>query len=102
MFKEIDLQTVHKLLDGRYPLELTNTFALDDWFTIDVPVIVARHHGHILYLYNDGILAIFGVRNEANTMGNHWHPMDEKEAANDIADFMEGRMDYELYPFPEH
>ena len=102
MFKEIDLQAVYKLLYECYSLELTNTFALDDWFTIDVPVIVARHHRHILYLYNDGSLAILGVRNEANTMGNHWHPRDEKDAANDIADFMEGHIDYELYPFPEH
>ena len=101
MYKQIDLQAVHQLLEGRYPVELTNTLSLDDGFAIDVPVISVRHHGHILYLNNDGILAIFDVHNEANTMGNHWHPTDENDAANDIADFMEGRIDYELYPFPE-
>ncbi len=102
MFKEIDLQAVYDLLNGRYPLELSNTFALGDRFTIDVPVIVAHHHGHVLYLYNDGILAIFDVHNEANTMGNHWHPINVEDAANDIAEFMEGHIDYELFPFPEH
>ena len=98
---EYDLQLVYDQLKDRYPVELTNSFALDDGFTIDVPIIVARHHGQILWLYDDGAMLVLDVFDEAQTMGTHWHPLDEHDAAEDIAEFMEGRDDYPLIPFPK-
>ena len=99
MLEGNNLQAVYDMLKNRYPVELTNGFALDDGFTADIPVIVGRHHGEILYLFDDGDMFVLDVCNDARTEGTHWHPLHVEEAANDIADFMEGRIDYELIPF---
>ena len=97
---EYDLPAVYDMLKDRYPVEFTNSFALDDGFTIDTPVIVCRHHGQTLWLYDDGAMLVLDVSDETHTKGTHWHPLDEKNAAKDIAEFMEGRDDYPLIPFP--
>lgn len=99
MFEGYDLQLVYDMLKDKYPLELTNTYALDDGFTEDIPIIVGRHDGQVLYLYDDGAMLVLDVLDEARTKGTHWHPLDEKMAAEDIAEFMEGRADYPLQPF---
>lgn len=92
---------VFEQLKDRYPLEMTNTFALDMGFTMDCPILVGRAHGRILWPYMDGCDFVLDVMDEAETSGTHWHPMDVDSAAMDIAEFMEGRSDYELFPFPE-
>lgn len=94
---EYDLRKVYDQLKDRYPVELTNSFAVDDRFTIDFPILVCRHHGQILWLYDD----VLDVFDEAQTRGTHWHPLDEQTAIEDITEFMEGRDDYPLQPFPK-
>ena len=104
MFQDItdtDLFTVYTRLKDRYALTFTNTFALDEGFTIDCPIIVGKAHGQIIELYNDYGLFVLDVMDEAQTKGTHWHPADVDSAICDITEFMEGKSDYELYPFPQ-
>ena len=87
---------VYKRLCAKYPVELTNTLALNDGFSIDCPILVAAAHGQILYLYDYGGDFVLDVMNAEKTMGCHWHPFDVESAANDICAFMEGEMNYPL------
>ena len=96
-----DLYAVYDRLKERYPIIMTNSKAEDERFTADFPLLVGHHHGQTLWLYEYGGDFVLDVMDEAETKGTHWHPMDVDSAAMDIAEFMEGRSDYELFPFPE-
>jgi hypothetical protein len=52
-------------------------------------------------LYEDGGMFILGVMDEQQTKGTHWHPNDVDSAIDDIVEFMEGKSDYEMYPFEQ-
>lgn len=41
-------------LKDQYPIELTDADTLDNGFSEKLPIIVAKTHGHILYLYDRG------------------------------------------------
>ncbi len=90
---------VYEQLKDKYDVVLTTAFALDEGFTIDCPVIVGKAHGQIIELYDDGTMFVMDVMDAEKTMGTHWHPYDVENAINDIAEFMEGKSDYELDPF---
>ena len=92
---------VYAQLKDKYDIILTTTTALDEGFTIDCPIIVGKAHGQILELYSDGDMFVLDVMDEAQTKGTHWHPNDVENAVDDIAAFMEGKSDYELYPFKQ-
>lgn len=94
-----DLLAVYEQLKDRYDLILTNTFALDEGFTEDCPIIVGKAHGQLIELYKDGDLFILDVMDEAQTKGTHWHPNGVESAIEDIQEFMNGKSDYEMYPF---
>ena len=94
-----DLMSVYEQLKDRYDLILTSTFALDEGFTIDSPIIVGKANGQIIELYEDDGMFIMDVMNVEKTMGTHWHPWDVKEAVDDIIDFMEGKTDYKMNLF---
>ena len=94
-----DLYWVYNHLKGRYPLVMTNSRDEDDGFTEDFPLLVAHHHGQTLWLYEYGGDFVLDVLEE--TKGTHWHPNDAQNAAKDIAEFMEGRCNYPLLPFPK-
>ena len=96
-----DVVAVYKQLEGRYDLLLTTTSALDEGFTVDCPIIVAKAHGQIIELYECGCDFVLDVMDEAQTMGTHWHPYDVEEAVKDIVNFMEGKSDYPMYPFKQ-
>lgn len=96
-----DLFAVYDQLKGKYDLVLTTTAALDEGFTIDVPVIVGRAHGKIVQLYNDGCDFVLDVMDAAKTKGIHWHPCDVSSAVEDIVEFMEEEKDYHMYPFKQ-
>ena len=96
---ETGILAVFEQLKDRYPLLLTNTMALDEGFTVDCPIIVGKAHGQIIELYSDGDMFVLDVMDAAQTMGTHWHPNDVEMAVEDIAEFMEGKSDYDLYPF---
>ena len=93
---------VYNKLKDKYPLVLANSLELNEGYTIDCPVLVAKAHGHILELYSDGDLFVLDVMDEAQTKGTHWHPWDVDQAAEDITDFMANPPAYELMPFPKH
>ena len=96
-----DVLAVYNRLKDRYPLILTSSMALDEGFTVDCPVIVAKAHGQIMELYEDGGMFILDVMDEAKTKGTHWHPNDVESAITYIVEFMDGKSDYELYPFKQ-
>lgn len=94
-----DVLAVYHRLKARYPLILTSSMALDAGFTVDCPVIVAKDHGQIMELYEDGGMFILDVMDAAMTKGTHWHPCDVEDAAADFEEFMLGKSDYEMDPF---
>ncbi len=96
-----DVFSVYDRLKDKYPLILTTTGALDEGFTIDCPIIVGKAHGQIIELYECDGLFILDVTDEAQTMGTHWHPNDVERAVYWITEFMEGKSDFELIPFPQ-
>ena len=98
---ENDVITVYEQLKDRYELVWTNTGALNEGYTIDCPIIVGKAHGQIIELYEDGGDFVLDVMDAAQTQGTHWHPSDVESAANDIAEFMDGKRDYPMYPFKQ-
>lgn len=94
-----DLYAVYAQLKDHYALELTTTDALNEGFTVNCPIIVGKAHGQIIELYEDYGMFVLDVTDEARTKGTHWHPLDTEAAVDDIAEFMEGKSDYELSPF---
>ena len=92
---------VYAQLKDRYDLILTTTSALDEGFTINCPILVAKAHGQILELYSDGDMFVLDVMDAEQTKGTHWHPNNVDSAVEDIVEFMEGKSDYELYPFKQ-
>lgn len=96
-----DLLAVYDQLKDRYEMILTNTFSLDEGFTIDCPILVAQAHGRILELYACAGDFVLDVMDAEKTKGTHWHPNDVADAVNDIVEFMEGKSDYQLYPFKQ-
>lgn len=96
-----DVIAVYEQLKDRYALVLTTTSALDEGFTVDCPIIVGKAHGQIIELYEYGGDFVLDVMDAEQTKGTHWHPIDVEDAVDDIAEFMEGKSDYELYPFSD-
>jgi hypothetical protein len=96
-----DVLAVFEQLKDRYDLVLTTTFALNEGFTVDCPIIVGKAHGQIIELYEDGGNFILDVMDAEQTKGTHWHPNDVEGAVGYIVEFMEGKADYEMYLFPQ-
>ncbi len=94
-----DLRAVYEQLRDKYSLLWTTTAELDEGFDGDFPVIVGKSHGQIIELYEAGGDFVLDVMNEAQTKGTHWHPNTVAAAVADIAEFMDGKSDYKLYPF---
>ena len=90
-----DLETIYKKLKGKYDLVLTNTLALDDGYTIDVPVIRGITSDRKFDLYKeDDDLFVFSVEffdKTAEEKYSHTHPYDVNAAINCIEDFMSNR-----------
>ena len=93
------VREVYERLKDRYDLILTTTFALDEGFTIDCPIIVGQAHGHMIQLYEDDEIFVMDVIDIDHTKGTHWHPYNVDRAVDDIVEFMEGKADYKLEPF---
>lgn len=94
-----DLKAVYERLKERYCLTLTNTAALDDGFTADIPILVGEAHGQIVQLYVCDDIFVLDVMNDEKTKGTHWHPYDVHSAVKDVAEFMEGKADYKMSSF---
>ena len=96
-----DVFAVYAQLKDKYPLTMTNTAALDEGYTEDFPIVVGKSHGQIMELYEYGGEFVLFVMDEAQTAGTHWHPQNIEYAKDDIAEFMDGKSDYKLYPFKQ-
>ena len=96
-----DVLAVYNKLKDKYALILTTTFALDEGFTADCPIIVGKDHGQIIELYEYGGDFVLTVQDAKRTMVTHWHPVDVKSAVDDIAKFMEGKSDYKMQRLPK-
>ena len=86
-----DLKYIYDHLCSRYPLTYTNTFSLDDGFTIDTPIIVGKANGRTCWLYDDGDDFVFSVEAPGQPHHDHWHPQSAEEAIQHIIAFMEVR-----------
>lgn len=98
---EQDVLAVYNHLKDRYDLVMTTSFAVDDGFEEDCPLLLAKAHGLVLWLYEWGGDFVLDVLDEAQTKGTHWHPYDVEDAVEDIIEFMEGKSDYDLAPFEQ-
>ena len=96
-----DLKAIYEQLKDRYELVLTNTADLDEGFTVDCPVLVGKAHGQIIELYLDCEMFVMDVMDAERTKGTHWHPYDVESAIKYIAEFMDGKADYEMHPFKQ-
>ena len=94
-----DVLAVYEQLKNRYDLVLTTTSALDEGFTVDCPIIVGKAHEQIIELYEDSGDFVMDVMDAEQTKGTHWHPNDVEGAVDYIVEFMDGKSDYEMYPF---
>ena len=96
---EKELLAVYERLKDQYGIVLTTTFAADDGFTVDFPIIVGQDHGQIMWLYAYEDTFIMDVMDAEKTKGTHWHPRTVEDAALDLTEFMEGKRDYRLWEF---
>lgn len=92
-----EIQRIYDRLKDIYPLTLTTTLALNDGYTIDVPVIRGTAEGGRFDLYKedeDSGLFVFSVEfygKDDDDKYTHGHPYDADEAVKYIEDFMEER-----------
>ena len=86
-----DIELIYDKVKNKYNLILTNTFALDDGYTIDVPVIRGTSANARFDLYKDGDLFVFSVAffdKTGEEKYSHTHPYDVADAIQHIEDFM--------------
>lgn len=89
-----DLELIYKKLKNTYDLILTNTFALNDGYTIDVPVIRGKAADRRFDLYKEGDLFVFSVEffdKAGEERYSHSHPYDVNDAIDYIEKFMSGK-----------
>ena len=100
-----DLKFIFEQLKAKYDLLLTNTFALDAGYNIDVPVLCGESKLGKFELYVDDDFQdgygefVFSVEFPAPKKrscffpadtGTHWHPQTKEQALEDVIAFMEG------------
>ena len=104
-----DLEFIYNQLKDKYDLVLTNTFALNDGYEIDVPVLCGTSVLGSFQLYVDDDWAdghyefVFSVKFATSKKdgcffpirdGTHWHPQTKEQALSDVIAFMEGTHRY--------
>jgi hypothetical protein len=99
-----DLEFIYEQLKDKYDLLLTNTFALDDGYTIDVPVLRGKSVLGRFDLYKededcDEFVFTVEYAKPKKTLWcptgekyTHRHPQTKEQALNDVIAFMEGTM----------
>lgn len=101
-----DIELIYEKVKDSHNLLLTNTAALNDGFTWDVPVIYGEAEQGRFWLYADedvpephGLQFVFSVEYEKRTYfrkrlikcHTHWHPQTVDEAVEDLNNFMRGK-----------
>ena len=102
-----DIELIYEKVKDRHNLLLTNSFALNDGFTWDVPIIYGESKQGRFWLYADedvpdphGLEFVFSVEYEKRTWlrkrpikcHTHWHPHTIEQAIEDINSFMIGNI----------
>ena len=97
-----DIEILFGQLKDRYDLLLTNTFALDSGYTIDVPVLCGESVFGKFNLYKEDEawdVFVFSVAYSRPRKSpfcrtvekyTHWHPQSRDQALSDVIAFMEG------------
>ena len=100
--KNSDLEFIYNQLKDKYDLVLTNTFALNAGYEIDVPVLCGSSALGRFELYKedeDWDEFVFTVEfaapkklrwSLAEEKYTHWHPQTKEHALEDVIAFMEG------------
>ena len=105
-----DIELIYDKVKDKYNLTLTNSFALNEGFTWDVPVIYGESGQGRFWLYADedvpnphGIGFVFSVEyngydeqtedglEKVTMCHTHWHPQTIEQAIKDVDDFMLGK-----------
>ena len=106
-----DIELIYEKVKDKYKLILSNSFALNEGFTWDVPVIYGESQQGRFWLYADedvpephGIEFVFSVefkkqkriwfRKHMVKCGTHWHPQTIEQAIADVEDFMDGKLHF--------
>ena len=104
-----DIELIYDKVKDKYNLTLTNSFALNEGFTWDVPVIYGESQQGRFWLYADedtpnpqGIEFVFSVEYEKRTWfrkqpkkyHTHWHPWTIEQAIRDVENFMNGKINF--------
>lgn len=89
--EKLDLNTVYNHLKEKYPVVLTNAYALENGadFDEDYQLLYGESSAGKFLLYDDGLDIIFDV-DKADGTYTHWHPLDTEEAIEDVILFMGG------------
>lgn len=98
---KLDLAYIRDALNDRYELTLTTTFALNDGYTDDHEVLCGSNGKAVFQLYDDYGMPVFSIHNAEDTAGTHFHPLDTADALECVEKFMEGKLRYELTPYPK-
>ena len=68
-----DIELIYDKLKDKYDLVLTSTMALDDGYTIDVPVICGASEKGRFDLYKDESVGLFVFSVAPEKTEKHWH-----------------------------
>lgn len=85
-----ELKFIYEKLKNTHNLILTNTFALNDGYTIDMPVIRGTSTNGKFDLYKDDDLFVFSFElfdKPEEERHSHSHPYDVNDAINYIEKF---------------
>ena len=101
-----DIELIYDKVKNKYNLTLTNSFALNEGFTWDVPVICGESQQRRFWLYanedvpnHHDIEFVFSVEYEKRTLfrkrlkkcHTHWHPQTIEQAIKYVDEFMLGK-----------
>ena len=103
-----DIELIYDKVKDKDNLILTNSLALNEGFTWNVPIIYGEAEHGRFWLYADedvpephGIEFVFSVEYEKQKRiwfrkhmvkcGTHWHPQTIEQAIKDVDDFMLGK-----------
>ena len=101
-----DIELIYDKVKDKYNLTLTNSLALNEGFTWDVPVIYGEFQQGRFWLYADedvpnphGIEFVLSVEYEKRTCFSkrlkkchtHWHPDTIEQAIKDVDELMLGK-----------
>ena len=92
--EKLDPAMVYEQLKNTFPLVLTMAPCYD----YEIPILCGQSSAGKFELWDNGLDIIFNVERPDGS-DIHWHPNDVESAVTYVAEFMQGRSDYEMRPF---